>query len=646
MASNPETVNPNCHVPRVKVDLNDEAKEFVDSYLKEKHVYVQRIGDSTLYITPLEFAFAVNAGGIVSKLYKSKHKVIKLSEDSIVTARDRIWTKLPEAHRSVWGKFHFLPYNWQLPIRMALGTPRLRVPMQDTKNTFIYAPGNILYNGECYAANCKHRVSMWDEHPWCTPCILEKELPTNCVVQCYVCKVMSKDALALRKAEIMRYKAEFEDLGQVKSKAKALRKNCPTQFHADIAESELVCKTKGHNPAWNTDYKGYYKPSTKCPHYMSWSEATSKGLFEGKLDEEVKTQLRAAIDLYRETKENKLRAKEEKAKEEASKKEDDDNENSDAGKSDVESTKQASDVETTTQPSSKRKRKRKRRRKSKSKAEGEESPEAEETEEEIPHKKRKTHRKVAKVFTKETKTLGSWVETSNDKVTVIEYGPRRVTYEFGDCAVAAKAIDPQTRTYIEQPRRLTTKDLMGARARSLLVPSDDVIKRVNKEMYRFADCEQGVYRPDFKKTFKHDFRYPVSNIRETVMENVADRNGKFPTDDCLLFVTQREIRSQEFLLRQQCKALEVAEPLFEAVLNYCRNLSGERDLHFAKVIEGLNQVHRMHLRCSTKLLGRTIQQRVRDQCLRLGLNFEETNDKLSQLLPANDSIYHARNTVI
>ena len=47
------------------------------------------------------------------------------------------------------------------------------------------------------------------------------------------------------------------------------------------------------------------------------------------------------------------------------------------------------------------------------------------------------------MFTKETKTLGSWVETSNDKVTVIEYGPRRVTYEFGDCAVAAKAIDPQ-----------------------------------------------------------------------------------------------------------------------------------------------------------------------------------------------------------
>ena len=75
-------------------------------------------------------------------------------------------------------------------------------------------------------------------------------------------------------------------------------------------------------------------------------------------------------------------------------------------------------------------------------------------------------------------------------------------------------------------------------------------------------------------------------FEKTVMENVADRNGKFPTDDCLLFVTQREIRSQEFLLRQQCKSLEVAEPLFEAVLNYCRNLSGERDLHFAKVIEG------------------------------------------------------------
>ena len=77
MSSNPETVNPNCHVPRVKVDLNDEAKEFVDSYLKEKHVYVQRIGDSTLYITPLEFAFAVNAGGLVSKLFRPREDMVK-----------------------------------------------------------------------------------------------------------------------------------------------------------------------------------------------------------------------------------------------------------------------------------------------------------------------------------------------------------------------------------------------------------------------------------------------------------------------------------------------------------------------------------------------------------------------------------------
>ena len=77
MASNPEIVNPNCNVPRAKVNLTDETREFVDSYLKEKHVYVQRIGDSTVYITPLEFAFAVNAGGLVSKLYKSKHKVFK-----------------------------------------------------------------------------------------------------------------------------------------------------------------------------------------------------------------------------------------------------------------------------------------------------------------------------------------------------------------------------------------------------------------------------------------------------------------------------------------------------------------------------------------------------------------------------------------
>ena len=68
MSNNIEVVNPNCNAPRVKVDLTDEARERVDSYLKDKFVYVLRVGGFTLYITPLEFAFAVNAVGLVTKL--------------------------------------------------------------------------------------------------------------------------------------------------------------------------------------------------------------------------------------------------------------------------------------------------------------------------------------------------------------------------------------------------------------------------------------------------------------------------------------------------------------------------------------------------------------------------------------------------
>jgi hypothetical protein len=110
------------------------------------------------------------------------------------------------------------------------------------------------------------------------------------------------------------------------------------------------------------------------------------------------------------------------------------------------------------------------------------------------------------------------------------------------------------------------------------------------------------------------------------------------SDHCLVYATQAEIRRQEYLLRQQCKALEVAEPLLVAAYNLAQSYDDEPSRDLVKVLEGIKNAHNVHMRSATELLGTTIQQRVRDNCIRKGYTKQQADECFAQVHPANDNV--------
>ena len=67
----------------------------------------------------------------------------------------------------------FWPINHELP---KLAVPEVLSDWQDREfnpglptesnvDSLIYGPSNVRVNGESFAANCRHHVTSWDEHP-------------------------------------------------------------------------------------------------------------------------------------------------------------------------------------------------------------------------------------------------------------------------------------------------------------------------------------------------------------------------------------------------------------------------------------------------------------------------------------------------
>ena len=50
------------------------------------------------------------------------------------------------------------------------------LPTKENQFAFIYAPSNIRLHEETYAANCRHHLTPWDEHPWCAWCVVKAGL--------------------------------------------------------------------------------------------------------------------------------------------------------------------------------------------------------------------------------------------------------------------------------------------------------------------------------------------------------------------------------------------------------------------------------------------------------------------------------------
>ena len=201
-----------------------------------------------------------------------------------IRAADRAVRELPcNANKADFNKrFSYVPVNHDLPLldiqpgEYDFKNWRPELPTQEDFRVFKYAPSNIRCDGSTWAANCRHRVADWDEHPWCGFCMAAAHI-TQCGEQdlCYLCARMEPRSRKLYKQRVRAW-TKSEKLADFDKNVKLLdqlRAEVKTQIHANYL---TVIKDK--NPFLQSDtskkYLGFCRPSWLVPIY--WSSAEVK----------------------------------------------------------------------------------------------------------------------------------------------------------------------------------------------------------------------------------------------------------------------------------------------------------------------------------------------------------------------------------
>jgi hypothetical protein len=452
---------------------------------------------------------------------------------------------------------------------------------------------------------------------------------------------MSSSAKAMRNAALAKYLLEKEKGGDVKTVPTPLRKDVHHQIHADMAEEHKIGTRYYQYPnEWVEQYQGFYRSAVRTPFYAAirtvakaverkedilpivkehfeqmkldfedWNERLEIG------DDILKNKMAAELQLKPDRSQTARRTKgKPKPSVEQNKPESGDTvDNSDFN------------------------------RKSGSGEDGDEvlqSPEPTEAAK-TPQKARRDHRRVPGTIRTTSHRLGAWRFNSHTRLTEqTAHETKSQNFDYSDAAFAAKRLNDDTKIVVHR----TTKS--SERTRAELIPSDRVLSKVNKSMQRFAENYDSVFKPDLSSTSKHhNDVVPESKIRTEVLVNDEDRDGKLPSDHCLLYATQGEARRQEYLLRQQCKALEVAEPLLVAAYHCLDKFDDEQSRDLKTVLEGVQNAHNVHMRAATELLGTTIQQRTRDNCIRKGYSKEQVDQCFSEIYPPNEDVKSPRETL-
>ena len=158
-------------------------------------------------------------------------------------------------------------FNWSPPAP----------PTQDDWKVFKYAPSNFRFQKTTFAANCRHPITMWDEHPWCGLCLANAgiqicaaydEQKTSALLKCYICSRMTE-------SQIKAFRKSFEEWS-VKVRVHQ-RKNVKTRKISDIFHCQIHCdfasvNVKEENPAWRDKKFGFCRPGWCIPYYYCSDE--------------------------------------------------------------------------------------------------------------------------------------------------------------------------------------------------------------------------------------------------------------------------------------------------------------------------------------------------------------------------------------
>ena len=150
-----------------------------------------------------ENKFRINGGETVPKSYRdikeARIKVKSFEWNSHLKKFDELYPYWPMNHALPELAMPDQLLDFTKPVKPAL-------PTEENKDKFINAPSNIRYNGETWAANCRHHLSHWDEHPWCTWCYVATDIAECDEKTCYLCKVMTETQLKERKIARKKWK--------------------------------------------------------------------------------------------------------------------------------------------------------------------------------------------------------------------------------------------------------------------------------------------------------------------------------------------------------------------------------------------------------------------------------------------------------
>ena len=239
--------------------LDDEREDGgTDSYYTEAIVMIELIKEERV----------TNEGGIL----------IPSSVQEIRDARDKV--KKFDANKPLKKFSELYPYwpmNHELPtLKLPDELPDFYdkdfnpgLPTKETVDVFIYAPTNIRLHEESYAANCRHHITPWDEHPWCAWCVVKAGLTRCTRNECYLCHRMTTKQVTDRNARYKCY-SNKKNKGKLEDRTDAkLSMYVANQIYANGVSRNRM---KDKNHAWEKKLVGFCRPAWGLPMLMSINE--------------------------------------------------------------------------------------------------------------------------------------------------------------------------------------------------------------------------------------------------------------------------------------------------------------------------------------------------------------------------------------
>ena len=194
-------------------------------------------GLETKYIDPyIMIQLAINKYVRISSI--GNIRLLTPIEDNILPARKEILDAQADRNLAkVLNHYIFLPLTIELPPEITVPVPPENLPKLTQENVlqFIQAYSNIHFQGHTYCANCQHKTILFDEHPWCTMCMLRAKV--KCPTDCYICSRMPQEAQDKRANQWTEFKRQLRD--KASPRRTTIAQGIENQFVADVMFNEM-----------------------------------------------------------------------------------------------------------------------------------------------------------------------------------------------------------------------------------------------------------------------------------------------------------------------------------------------------------------------------------------------------------------------